>query len=189
MDRITAVLDACVLYPAPLRDLLLHLALEDLFQPRWTEAIHEEWMRAVLETRPDLRREQLERTRDLMNAHAADSLVVGYEELIPGLDLPDPADRHVLAAAIHCGAEAIITFNLKHFPAAALATHGISAIHPDEFVGKLLDAAPLEVCAAARRQRLSLKRPPKTVDEFLETLGRQGLPTTVQRLRAMADLL
>jgi len=58
-----ALYDACVLYPAPLRDLLMHLALTDLFQARWTNAIHEEWMRSVLENRPDLRREQLERLR------------------------------------------------------------------------------------------------------------------------------
>jgi hypothetical protein len=107
VDRITAVLDACVIYPAPLRDLLLHLALEDLFQPRWTEAIHEEWMRAVLETRPDLRREQLERTRDLMCTRREDSMVVGHQGLILNLNLPDPGDRHVLAAAVHCGADAI----------------------------------------------------------------------------------
>ena len=128
---------------------MLHLALEDLFLPRWTEAIHEEWIRAVLAARPDLRREQLARTRNLMNTRWEDGMIVGYEELIPSLSLPDPADRHVLAAAVHCGADAIITFNLKHFPAAALEAHGIIAIHPDEFVGKLLDTAPLEVCAAA----------------------------------------
>ncbi len=80
----------------------MHLALTDLFRPKWTDDIHEEWMRSVLKTRPDLRREQLERTRDLMNAHVRDCLVTGYEDLIQGLALPDPDDRHVLAAAIPC---------------------------------------------------------------------------------------
>ena len=87
---ITAVLDACVLYPAPLRDLLMHLAVKDVYRPSWTDAIHEEWIRNLLESRPDLRRAQLERTRDLMNRNARDAMVTGYEGLIEALSLPDP---------------------------------------------------------------------------------------------------
>jgi hypothetical protein len=96
----TALYDACVLYPAPIRDVLMHLALTDLYRARWTHTIHEEWIRAVLDNRHDLMRAQLDRTRDLMNAHARDALVENYEDLIPSLTLPDPNDRHVLAAAI-----------------------------------------------------------------------------------------
>lgn len=116
MSRRTVVYDACVLYPAPLRDLLMLLALADLVHARWSSRIHEEWMRGVLAARPDLRREQLERTRDLMDAYVRDGLVTGYEFLIPDLILPDPEDRHVLAAAIHSAADAIVTFNLDDFP-------------------------------------------------------------------------
>ncbi len=100
MATLTALYDACVLYPASLRDLLMHLALTDLFRARWTNAIHDEWIQALRETRPDLKPEQLERTRQLMNAHVRDCLVTGFEGLIPALTLPDPGDRHVLAAAI-----------------------------------------------------------------------------------------
>ena len=75
MQEKTAVLDACVLYPAPLRDFLMHLALLDLFRARWTEAIHEEWIRNVLIQRPDLKRDQLLRTKELMNLHTRDSSV------------------------------------------------------------------------------------------------------------------
>jgi hypothetical protein len=96
--------DACVLYPAPLRDLLMHLALTDLFRAKWINSIHEEWIRNVLAKRPDLQSAQLYRTRDLMNAHVRDCLVSGYEDLIPALSLPDQNDRHVLAAAIASGA-------------------------------------------------------------------------------------
>src|SRR6185312_9454958 len=102
MSNFVAVYDACVLYPAPLRDLLMHLALSGLFRARWTARIHEEWVRALLENRPDLKREQLEWTRDQMDASVPDCLVSGYEHIEPGLDLPDPGDRHVLAAAILC---------------------------------------------------------------------------------------
>src|SRR4051794_38652814 len=117
--------DACVLYPAPLRDLLMQLALTDLFQARWTDAIHDEWTRSVLADRPDIKPESLARCRELMDRHVPDSLVTGYEPLIPTLILPDPDDRHVLAAAIHAKAELIVTFNLSDFPASVLSGYGI----------------------------------------------------------------
>jgi hypothetical protein len=186
---LTALFDACVLYPAPLRDLLMHLALTDLFQARWTNAIHEEWMRNVLADRPDLRRDQLERTRDLMNAHVEYCLVEGYETLIPGLTLPDPDDRHVLAAAIRAGATVLVTFNLSDFPPEVLQPLGIEAQHPDDFIGHFLDVSPGTVCAAAKRQRESLKNPPKTVEEYLATLARLALPQTVIRLQSFAELI
>jgi len=121
MGKLTALYDACVPYPAPLRDLLMHLAMTDLPAARWTDRIHDQWIGALMIKRPDLTREQLQRTRDLMNAHVYDSLVTEYEGLIGSLDLPDPNDRHVLAAAIHCGASVIVTYNLDDFPAEHLA--------------------------------------------------------------------
>jgi PIN domain len=186
---ITAVLDACVLYPAPLRDLLMYLAVKDVYRPRWTDAIHEEWIRNLLEDRPDLRRAQLERTRDLMNRHARDAMVTGYDGRIEALSLPDPEDRHVLAAAIHAGAEIIVTFNLSDFPASALAVHGIEGRHPDAFCCGLLDPALDAFLEAVRLQRLSLKNPPRDVPEFLGTLGTIGLPKTAERLGRFADRL
>ena len=75
----------------------MHLALTDLFRTKWSAAIHEEWIRNVLKARPDLKREQLERTRSLMDAHVRDCLVEGYEPLVESIELPDPNDRHVLA--------------------------------------------------------------------------------------------
>jgi predicted nucleic acid-binding protein len=183
MANFTVIYDSNVLYPAPLRDLLMRLALTDLYRARWTEDIHKEWMRNVLENRPDLTREQLERTRDLMNAHVRDCLVEGYQELIPSLELPDPDDRHVLAAAIRASADVIVTFNLKHFPAGRVAQYGVEAQHPDEFVIHLFDLNQAKVCAAAEEQRRSLRNPPKAVDEFLDILLRQGLPQTVLLLK------
>lgn len=186
MEEPTAVLDACVLYPAPLRDFLMHLTLLDLFRARWTEAIHEEWIRNVLKSRPDLRREQLTRTKELMNAHTRDALIEGYEELIETVSLPDPDDRHVLAAAIHAQADWIVTFNLRDFPASALAPHGMEAIHPDAFFLKLFELDAKRVYQAAERQRISLKNPPKTQIEYWDIMEAQGLPQTVQKLRAAA---
>ena len=189
MSTFTALYDACVLYPAPLRDLLMRLAITDLFRARWTDQIHEEWIRSVLKDRPDLTREQLERTRQLMNSHVRDSLVSGYEDLIDGLQLPDPDDRHVLAAAIRTRASVIVTFNLADFPNEYLAGHGIEAQHPDEFITHLLDLNPAAVCSAAKKQRAALRNPPKDVEQFLEALAKQHLPETVSRLRDFGELI
>src|SRR4051812_17166620 len=161
----------------------MHLAVTDLFRARWSEAIHDEWTRNLRKDRPDLTAAQLQRTRELMNAYVRDCLVTGYDALIPSLTLPDPDDRHILAAAIRCGADVIVTFNLKHFPEDALEPFGIEALHPDDFLTYQLDLAPNVVCAAAKRQRESLKRPPKTVEEYLEALRRQGLAQTASGLR------
>lgn len=185
----TAIYDASVLYPAPLRDLLLHLALTDLFRARWTARIHREWTEALLRDRPDLSREKLVRTRQLMDASVPDCLVAGYEDLIAGLQLPDPDDRHVLAAAIRVGADVIVTANLKHFPSSSLADYGIDAQHPDQFVRHLVDLAPGPVCVAVKTHRLGLRNPPKTIAQYLETLERQALPETVAALRELEDLL
>jgi hypothetical protein len=165
----------------------MYLAVTDLFRARWTDRIHEEWMRGVRRDYPDITQHQLDRIRALMDAHVRDCLVSGYESLIPSLSLPDPDDRHVLAAAITSGADVIVTANLSDFPAVELAKYGIEAQHPDTFIGHLLEIAPKVVCDAARRQRQSLKNPPKTVDEFLTTLERQGLPLSVATLKRFSD--
>lgn len=189
MAAITAVLDACVLYPAPLRDLLLRLALADLFRARWSASIHEEWIAGVLRHRPDLTRAQLDRTRALMDAHAADSLVEGFEQLIPSIELPDPRDRHVVAAAIQSGASLIVTANLADFPRLHLAPHAIAAVHPDAFVVSLMQRAPETVRAVAREQRLSLRRPARTAEQYLATLERCSLRRTAAALRPFMEVI
>lgn len=189
MASFVAVFDACVLYPASVRDLLLRLAFTDLFRARWTDRIHDEWIRGVLKQRQDLSKTQLERTRDLMNQAVPDCLVTAFESLIDGLRLPDPDDRHVLAAAIRCQAGVIVSYNLKHFPEAALAPYGIEAQHPDEFVSHLFDLDPGAVCAAVRDQRESLKNPPFSVEELLNEFLARGLAETVAQLKTMQQLL
>jgi predicted nucleic acid-binding protein len=185
MDELTVVLDSCVLYPAPLRDFLMHLALLDLFRAKWTEMIHTEWIRNVLKSRPDLSLNQLERTKNLMNLHVRDCLVENYKSLIETLALPDQDDRHVLAAAIHAKADVILTFNLKDFPAKTLENYSIEAKHPDKFIVSLLEADTEKVCLAAERQRLSLKNPPKNRDEFLQILRQQNLNESCERLEKL----
>lgn len=189
MSNYTALLDANVLYPAPVRDLLLQLATTDIYKARWTADIHREWIENLLANEPHRRRPALERTRDLMDAHTRDALVTGYEGLIPSLELPDPNDRHVLAAAIvgHC--DVIVTTNLRDFPQAALEPFGIEAQHPDEFLCNHLTLAQGLFCSCVQRIRQRLQNPPYTVNEYLETLIRNGLVATSAELRAFGELL
>ncbi len=114
-------------------------------------------MAALLRKRPDLSRKKLERTRMLMDLHAVDAVVTGYEDLIEELRLPDPNDRHILAAAIRGKADILVTANLRDFPAATLRSFGMEPQHPDEFILRLLEFAPELVAAAARDHRGSLK--------------------------------
>jgi hypothetical protein len=184
-----ALLDACVLYPAQLRDLLLRAAISDLFKARWTDQIHEEWTRNLLKNRQDISPDKLARTRELMNASVPDCLVTGYEPYISELNLPDPDDRHVLAAAIRCQAGVIVILNMRDFPEDIVSRYGISVQHPDEFLSHIFDLRPAVLCAAIKGMREALDSPPKTVSELLNDLLKVGLPRTVNLLETMQELL
>ncbi|RYZ13346.1 MAG: PIN domain-containing protein [Comamonadaceae bacterium] len=165
------------------------LALSGRFRARWTALIHEEWVRNLLKNRPELGPDPLRRTVALMNKAVPDALATGYESLICGLDLPDPDDRHVLAAAIRCNAGVIVTFNERGFPAEVVSAFGIEIQHPDEFIDNLFDLDQAAVVAAARKQRCTLKTPPIDVDRYLDILLRQGLSRTVRDLTGFRTLL
>ncbi|QHG67203.1 PIN domain-containing protein [Pseudomonas putida] len=179
----TAVCDACVLYPAPLRDLLLRLGGKGLYRARWTREIDEEWKRNLLTNRKDLTRYQLDQLSGLMEAAVPDALVSGYECFGESLELPDPDDVHVLAAAIACNAQVIVTFNLRDFPRSVLEAFSVTALHPDEFIMELWSLDQAGVLEAAADMRRSLKRSRFTADEFIECILRQGLPMTANALR------
>jgi predicted nucleic acid-binding protein len=189
LTNFTAFLDASVLYPAPLRDLLMELAVSDLYRAKWSNAVHEEWIRAILQNRSDLTRARLERTRDLMNTHVRDAVVTDFEELIDLLELPDPDDRHVLAAAIKGCADLIVTVNLKDFPAETLDRWGIEAQHPDEFLTHQFDLSQHVFLKAVRTVRLRLKKPPKSVQEYIDILRTQGLVATVKEIESFDQLI
>jgi predicted nucleic acid-binding protein len=116
ISTFTAFFDANVFYGARLRSLVLFLAQTKTFRAKWSNAIHDEWIENLLKNRPGLTKEKLQKTRSLMDHSVLDALVTGYEALIDGIELPDPGDRHVLAAAIVSKASCIVTFNLKDFP-------------------------------------------------------------------------
>jgi hypothetical protein len=184
------VYDACVLYPASVRDLFIELARTGLLRAKWTTRIHTEWINALIRERPELDRARLDQVAQLMNGAVPDCLVTGFESLEPGLNsLPDADDRHVLAAAIHCGAQEIVTFNLRDFPERALSSYGIRAIHPDEFVEHLLDLNAEAVCEAVRRIRRRLVNPPRSAEDMIKNYERQGLAVSSSMLRIRANSL
>lgn len=177
--------DACVLHPAPLRDLLIRIANTGVVRARWSERILDECFRSILAQRPDLKPEALARTRELMNEAVPDCLVEGFEDVIDGLTLPDPDDRHVLAAAIRAGAHVIVTTNLRDFPADALAPYHIEAKHPDDFVLETIDLAWALVVQVLAEQAAALRHPPRTVPELLRTFHDLGLVQSVAKLRTL----
>lgn len=189
MPVYTVIYDACVLYPAPLRDLLLQLATARLFRARWTDEIHDEWIRNLLADRSDITPEQLARTRQLMNKAVSDCLIVGYEPLIDAIDLPDKNDRHVVAAAVHGRADAIVTFNLKDFPRDVLSTYGLEALHPDKFIEYQYDLDRAALVTAARTCRARLKKPGISAHEYITTLRFLGLPKTAAILLSFMDAI
>jgi predicted nucleic acid-binding protein len=178
------VYDACVLYPAAVRDLLIRLAASGLFQARWTDRILDECFRSIVKSRPDLAG-KLDRTRALMEAAIPAAMVSGYEPLVPTLTLPDEDDRHVLATAIRCNAQVIVTTNLRDFPVEALAPWEVEAQHPDTFVLHLLSLEPGAVVRAVMAQSAGLKAPAMTVRELLSTLEARGLVLAVGELRRL----
>jgi hypothetical protein len=183
-QRRWAFLDASALYPSLLRNILMRLALRDLFRAFWSERVQDEWTRSVLRDRPHISATSVARTRRLMDDNIEDAIVSGYEHLIDNVTLPDADDRHVLAAAIHCGADIIVTANLGDFPSDVLAAHGIEAWHPDGFLLDLFRASPNEVVAALRELRSDLVNPPMTAADLLAALARQGLPASAEALGA-----
>lgn len=177
------VYDANVLYPSTLRDLLIRIAQAGLVQAKWTEQILDEVFTNLRANRPDLDPARLQRTHDLMNAALRDCRVTGYEPLIASLTLPDPDDRHVLAAAIRARAQVIVTNNLTDFPAATLQAWDIEAKSPDEFVLDQLDLSRAAVYGAVQRIADSWSHPPGTVADVIAALERDGLIQSAATLR------
>lgn len=187
-----AVLDACVLYPAAQRDLLMWLAATGTIRAHWTNQIHDEWMRNVAQD-CGVERSVLERVRQLMDRAAGDALISGYrdyERLFPNTDAKD---RHVAAAAVaarkRCGAErvTIVTWNLKDFDRKEMAAAGITAENPDAFLCRLLTETPEKTVAAFTRMRDNLRHPPKSKRECADTLAAQGLKRFAGLIAAMLE--
>lgn len=176
------VYDANVLYGNTLRDLLVRIAQAGVVQARWTNMILDEMLRNLAANHPGIEPE-LPRLRALMNDAIPDVLIEGHEPLIEGLKLPDPDDRHVLAAAIKAGAQVIVTSNLRDFPAEDLEAWNVEAKSPDDFVLDQIGLDDRIVWACVQQIADSHINPPETVDDILDTLERAGLVESVAALR------
>jgi predicted nucleic acid-binding protein len=177
------VYDANVLYPATLRDVLIRVAQDGLVQAKWTNQILDETFESIIKQHPGLDSKKLARTRDLMSGAIRDCLVTGYEPLINVVTLPDPDDRHVLAAAIKARAQVIVTNNIKDFPAPALEQWNVEAKTPDEFLLDQFHLSGPVLYGAIQRVADSWKNPPGTVNDVLDKLERTGLVETAALLR------
>lgn len=121
---------------------MVQCAVDGLVEARWSEDIHAEWIRNLATQNSNLTVERLEATRDLMRRVLPEADVTGYEYLIPAIQLPDPDDRHVLAAAIDCKASVIVSSNLKDFPKSHLSRYGITCREPDDFLIEVHTSEP-----------------------------------------------
>lgn len=176
--------DANVLYPSMLRDLLIRIAQAGLVQAKWTDRILDEAFDNLTANRPDLDYQKLRRTRDLINRAIRDCLVTGYEPLIEVVDLPDPDDRHVLAAAIKAHAQVIVTDNLKDFPPDVLAAWDVEAKSADDFILDQIILSRETVFGAVHRIADSRENPPATFQDVLVMLERDGLIESAAALRS-----
>lgn len=187
-DRFVVVLDANVLFPFRKRDVLLRFSQAGLFRARWSPQILDEWTRSLLAAKPGLAESVLSQ-REAMRLAFPEACVTGHEPLIGGLKLPDPDDRHVLAAAIRCGAQHIVTENLKDFPDDLLAEFAVEAIDADEFLSRTFDLYPAAALEALKTTRQSYRNPPFTQAEFIDDLMAKGLPKLASRLKSARALI
>jgi predicted nucleic acid-binding protein len=181
--QLTAVLDTNVIYPIESRDIFFWFASFDLYSPKWSQHIFEEW-ESVMRRKEIPNHEVVKR---IQRAHDAfpDALVTNYDSLIDSLSLPDPKDRHVLAAAIKSDANVIVTNNTKDFPSSYLETFGLMVNNPDTFLADTISQNPglaLEAFQALVKNRTS---PNLTYVDVLERLGKIGLPNTANSLHSM----
>lgn len=140
------LIDACVLYPTVMREVVLGCAAQGLFEPRWSPRILEEWARAARKIGPE--GETIARGEiAAITAGFPRAMVHIPQGIEARLWLPDPNDVHVLAAAVGCSADAIMTVNAKDFPRNLLADEGLERVEPDGFLIDLAGHAPEAVQA------------------------------------------
>lgn len=181
MSLIVAVLDANVLYPQELRDTLIRAGQKDLYHMRWTHEILEEMRRNLVKRGRSTEIKSARLVGILQNMR--ESLIVAdYQALIPVMQ-NDPKDRHVLAAAVICGANVIVTENLRDFPPTALAPYEMEALSPDTFLNWLNDEDPGMMMQVIQEQAADNQYPPLSVADILQRISRQA-PQFVQRVRA-----
>lgn len=188
ISTFTVLVDANVFFGARLRSLVLTLAQTKMFRARWTERIHDEWMRNVAE-KQNLPIEKLARTRAFMDAAVLNCLVGGYEQLETSFVLPDPDDRHVVAAAVKTRADLILTFNRKDFPPDILEPLGLATQHPDDFLQDMFGISTELFIEAVREDFRHYLAPPLSFDAYVASLARSGVSKTAALIGELRVLI
>lgn len=178
-----AVLDTNVIYPVIIRDMLLWFAHYDLYTPKWSKHIFDEWFEVML--RKGVSEDEAKKRIGRMDLAFPDALVQNYENLIEYLNLPDTKDCHVLAAAIKTNAHIIVTNNIKDFPAEILAMYGLKTKTADDFLTDIIDLNQDVAVEAFREMVLYKKKPPLDEYEVLDRLRRNSLKQTADYLHSL----
>ncbi len=181
--RFTCVLDTNVIYPIEIRDLLFWFAHYDLFTPKWSNHIFDEW--ADVMERKGITEEEVKKRTNVANKAFPDALVINYEPLIQGLTLPDEKDCHVLAAAIKINANVIVTNNLKDFPLDYLTTFGLVAKSADDFIADIIDLNHDKAVEAFRNLVLNRRNPDLDEFEVLDNFRMNGLIDSANYLHSL----
>jgi predicted nucleic acid-binding protein len=181
--RFTAVLDTNVIYPVFSRDLLFWFAHYDLYTPKWSKHIFDEWQDVMI--RKGVKEEDAKVRINKANLAFPDAFVQNYERIIPFLELKDEKDRHVLAAAIKTNANLIVTNNIKDFPEEYLQSFGLKARTADDFLTDVIDLNHDQAVAAFRDMVLNKKSPSLDEYEVLDRLRKIDLKDTANYLHAL----
>ena len=181
--RFKCVLDTNVIFPIEVRDLLFWFAHDDLYTPKWSKHIFDEWEDVM--RRKGVSETEIKKRISWADQAFPDAMVENYEGLIEGLELPDLKDRHVLAAAIKTNANIIVTNNLKDFPEDYLVTYGLAAKNADDFLTETIDLNPTTAIHSFRKLVMNRRNPDLDEFEVLASLRRNGLNDTANYLHAL----
>lgn len=175
-----------MLYPPSLRDLLLTLASLDVFELRWSRQILEELERNVLADHPDINPKRFRsHTITAMTTAFPDALLIEPNTEPVAVVGVHQNDQHVASLAIATGSDTIVTQNLRHFPARALAKHGLRAISPGSLIAELDRDEPKQIDQAIQSLARRWKNPPRTTDEILDLLAvHPSMGTPIRAVRA-----
>ena len=186
--KFTAVLDANVLYPVVIRDFLMRLSTNEVYTPKWTQKLMDEFSSIFKKKGLSYPEDKIRRQVELMNIANPEAMVEKYESLLPAIKLPDENDRHVVAAAIKSNSNVIVTYNLKDFPSEYLDSLGLEAIDPDNFIADMIDLTPDKCCDAFKKTVYSKRNPPYTEEEYLDIFRNVGLIQTADELEKYLDI-
>lgn len=181
--RFTCVLDTNVIYPIEIRDLLFWFAYYDLYTPKWSKHIFDEWIEVM--KKKGVSSDAIDKRTENANMAFPDAMVDNYESLIAGLELPDPKDCHVLAAAIKTNANIIVTNNLKHFPKECLSSYGLSAKSADDFLTDTIDLNQDKALRSFLKLVQNKTNPDLDHYELLDRYRNLGLKNTADYLHAL----